>query len=90
MTNMNESVVYLHGGMSGELLFDDLWTLDLKTLKWTCTEQSHLLPCARAAHSSISVNQNLYIFGGIDKNGTALDDLWKYNTGNLTIRQLIS
>lgn len=80
MINHSDSYIYLHGGMSQDNIFDDLWVLDLKKMSWTQIDQAqNSSPSARAAHGGISVNNNLYIFGGIGQTGLALDDLWKYD-----------
>jgi len=83
MINVNEKFIYLHGGMSGTGIFDDLWKLDLGQMAWTrISFDEGKRPGARAAHGGICVGKFLYIFGGLCVSGTALDDLWKYDTGN--------
>jgi N-acetylneuraminic acid mutarotase len=82
MINHNDELIYLHGGMDEHRLYDDLWTLDLKLMEWKDQNQEVNLPCARAAHGGISVNNFLYVFGGINSNNMALDDLWRYDIGN--------
>ena len=81
MINKNEEIIYLHGGMNGDTIFDDLWALDLKSIAWKKIIFKHddTKPCARAAHGGISVDKLLFIFGGIDSSGNALNDLWKYD-----------
>lgn len=73
----------MHGGMHDDELFDDLWILNLKALQWqrVDTSTSTSSPKARAAHGGISHQDSIYIFGGIDADGQALDDLWKFDTG---------
>lgn len=80
----NENKLYLHGGMNGEEIFDDLWCLDLKQLSWTkvvVDGEGEKRPCARAAHGGVWINQGLFIFGGLAQSGQALDDLWKFDIG---------
>lgn len=83
MINLNDEYIYLHGGMNEDTLFDDLWLLDMKNLSWKQVDfdRSNSYPCERAAHGGISINNDLFIFGGISKSGSALDDLWKFDTG---------
>lgn len=78
MINYNDELIYLHGGMSEDEIFNDLWVLDLKQMSWRKIKDNGG-PCARTAHGGICVGNNLYIFGGY-KDGGALDDLWKYDT----------
>lgn len=86
MINYNEELIFLHGGMQNEHLFDDLYTLNLKTMNWSeiTSNVETVRPCSRAAHGGVNINNNLFIFGGINAEGNALDDLWKYDIGNLT------
>ena len=82
MINFNDQFIYLHGGMSSAGIYADFWKLDLGKMAWINME---LLggqgPPGRAAHGGISIGKYLYLFGGLHENGTALDDLWKYDTG---------
>jgi N-acetylneuraminic acid mutarotase len=87
MLNFQDEMIFLHGGMNLEHIYDDLWCLNLKTIKWQRVnyDTNKPYPQPRAAHGGITINKNIYIFGGLSKSGQALDDLWKYNTGNLKI-----
>lgn len=81
--DQNEKLIYLHGGLNGEQIFDDLWTLDLKNFVWKQIEiVCGIKPSARASHGGVYINGLLFIFGGLSLNGTALDDLWKFNISN--------
>lgn len=84
--------IYLHGGMSEDKIFDDLWKIDMKKLCWSSLTSSTTysgannsascsMPCARAAHGGVSIQASLFVFGGLAETGLALDDLWKYDTG---------
>jgi Rab9 effector protein with kelch motifs len=86
MFNYNDEQIYLHGGMNGDSYYDDLWSLDLKIMKWSEVKfnksDSSKYPCKRAAHGGVCIDNKFYIFGGLDaKNGCALDDLWMFNVG---------
>ena len=84
MMNFNDELVFMHGGMRDENILEDLWSLNLKTMSWSELNQNDgVRPCSRAAHGGICINKNLYIFGGINSGGSALDDLWKYDIGKL-------
>lgn len=75
--------VLVHGGMSGDQIFGDLYIADRSQLdsgvcEWrqvTCPDRQ---PVARAAHSSAAHNNSLYIFGGFT-GSEALDDLWRFD-----------
>lgn len=79
MINHNDEFVYLTGGMNDSRVYDDLWILDLKKMKWKKIESNDVKPCARAAHGAVSINKFLYLFGGMDSDGNVLNDLWKYD-----------
>lgn len=80
MLNYNDELIYMFGGMNNDTLFDDLWVLDLKKMTWNRqTSSDEVKPSARAAHGGVCINNNLYIFGGMDAHGNVLDDLWKYD-----------
>lgn len=81
----NEDKLYVHGGVNENVFYDDLWVFDLKQMNWDKVNCKQTIPEARAAHGGISVNNNLYIFGGIGSTGLALDDLWKYDISNFNI-----
>ena len=92
MLNYKDDLVYLHGGMSEDAMFDDFWCLNLKTIVWQLVEfdksDMEKFPCARAAHGGVCINRSVYIFGGIDPAGAALNDLWKFNVGKYHHRKL--
>lgn len=79
MISHNDDKLFIHGGVNEDVFYNDLWIFDLKGMNWTKIDSKHPWPEARAAHGGISVNNNLYIFGGIGSVGLALDDLWKYD-----------
>lgn len=82
MVNVNNQLIYMHGGMNSEGLLDDFWVLNVKEFTWSRVPvEGSVRPCARAAHGAVSVGKAVYIFGGMHGNGGALDDLWKYETG---------
>lgn len=54
-----------------------------RNLPWQ--QQSGDLPPARANHSMVVIDSNVYLFGGEDSGkGNSLNDLWKYDEGNST------
>lgn len=75
--------LYVHAGMTGPNILDDLHYTEISDLKsdcaWTKQSTSGRQPVARAAHSSAPHNQHFYIFGGFTGQ-QALDDLWRFDT----------
>ncbi|KYQ92341.1 Kelch repeat-containing protein [Tieghemostelium lacteum] len=56
---------YLFGGYDGQSLLNDLYILDLETLEWSKpTVQGDHIPSPRCGHSSITIGNKLYVFGG--------------------------
>lgn len=73
--------LFVHGGMAGADIFDDLFCLDLVSgaaSRWHQLQASG--PCARAAHGGAILKDRLFIFGGLGKDG-ALDDMWSFDIG---------
>ena len=76
-----ETNVYLHGGMAGTSVFDDMYKLNTVTYTWTSLSPTGDVPEARTAHAATAVKQNLFVFGGMSGIGSALDDFYMLNTG---------
>ncbi len=72
--------ILVHGGMAGPTFYDDLHVLDLDRNVWQKVKQKKGNPCARAAHGGVVVGTDLYIFGGMNRDG-ALDDAYRLDTG---------
>lgn len=59
--------VVISGGYNGDLMFSDVWRLDLSTLLWTCLRNC-ILPSPVYFHSTaLTPEGRMYIFGGIVK-----------------------
>ncbi|KAK7163865.1 hypothetical protein R3I94_002546 [Phoxinus phoxinus] len=71
------SGVYIHGGMSGETLHDDMFLLDTETMKWEKVKAEGEIPPGVAAHSSVSCGKNIFIFGGMTSEG-ATNSMYKF------------
>ncbi|KAF5292018.1 hypothetical protein FQA39_LY14135 [Lamprigera yunnana] len=62
--------VFINGGYDGDMVFDDLWRLDLSSMQWTFIEKC-ILPKPTYFHSSaISPEGKMYVFGGIHAGDT--------------------
>lgn len=71
--------VYLHGGMAGNVFFDDLHVFDFESSTWTRADPLEGQPSARAAHGGIACDRRMIIFGGMNDTG-ALNDLFTLDT----------
>jgi N-acetylneuraminic acid mutarotase len=86
LINYNDQLIILHGGLNENELFDDLWSVDFNKMEWKeifFSKEESRFPLKRAAHGGVSINNNIYIFGGIGPDNAALDDLWKFDLGRL-------
>jgi len=64
------------------MLFDDFHMIDLAAPNPSWTEvENELKPPARAAHNVAVIGKDIYIYGGLSSDGSALPDLWKFDTG---------
>lgn len=56
--------VFITGGLDGDVIFKDLWRLNLKTMQWTFFECT--LPRPTYFHAvAVTPQGRLYVFGGI-------------------------
>jgi len=59
--------VVISGGYNGDRVFNDVWRLNLSTLRWTRLREC-ILPCPVYFHSAaLTPEGRMYIFGGIVK-----------------------
>lgn len=63
------------GGTDGQQWFNDVWTFDPKTNKWTMLDCIGYIPAPREGHSAALVKDVMYIFGGRTEHGDDLGDL---------------
>jgi hypothetical protein len=88
LLSLNNSRLYLHGGMDGRTFFSSLYSLDIneKPPRWnehsSTSSSSH--PMARAAHGGVSIESTstLVLFGGLSRSGQALNDTWSWSSNN--------
>uniref|UniRef100_A0A8B9CZP0 Rab9 effector protein with kelch motifs n=1 Tax=Anser brachyrhynchus TaxID=132585 RepID=A0A8B9CZP0_9AVES len=70
----------VHGGLAGDVFYDDLFCIDTNDLTWVKIPASGDVPGGRASHASAVFRDHLYIFGGIGPAGT-LNTTHKYHIG---------
>lgn len=76
--------VYCFGGMAGTKFYNDLHMLDLEKGMWVTPKvKKRSMPEARTSHVAVSSGSDIYVFGGLNKEGAALDDLWKLDTSTM-------
>ncbi|TSL28273.1 Rab9 effector protein with kelch motifs [Bagarius yarrelli] len=73
------SVLYVHGGMTGEKFHSDMFFLDTESLKWERVKAKGDVPPGTAAHSAVASGKNVYIFGGMTANG-ASNSMYKFQS----------
>lgn len=74
-TNYYKNKLYVFGGWNGSRMINDLYILNVGTLRWSKAAYSGEVPTPRAGHSAVVMGSNLVVFGGGD--GTNyLNDLY--------------
>lgn len=61
----NDIHVFISGGYDGLTVFDDIWKLELSTLRWTLIETCTLALPSYFHSSAVTPEGKMYIFGGI-------------------------
>lgn len=74
-----DSKIYIHGGMAGEKIHNDMYSLDTRNMKWEKVQTKGDIPPGVAAHSAVVLGKNIYIFGGITADG-ASNSMYRFNT----------
>ena len=68
------------GGYGGSHnLFNDTWSFNIPTRKWTELQCTGSIPSPRAGHGAVLVGDVMYVFGGRTSDGTYLGDLTAFN-----------
>jgi N-acetylneuraminic acid mutarotase len=67
------------GGHSGRHDFNDTWSFNVSTRKWTKLQCTGSVPSPRAGHAAVLVGDVMYVFGGDTIDGTNLGDLTAFN-----------
>jgi N-acetylneuraminic acid mutarotase len=63
------------GGYGGQHNYNDTWSFDISSRKWTELQCTGSIPSPRAGHAAVLIDDVMYIFGGYT-GGNALDDLY--------------
>ncbi|SRR6266446_1939008 len=66
------------GGIDGHY-YNDTWSFDISTRKWTELQCTGSIPSPRSGHAAVLVDDVMYVFGGSAIGGTYLGDLIAFN-----------
>ncbi|KAI9811267.1 MAG: Negative regulator of mitotic exit [Phylliscum demangeonii] len=67
--------LFLFGGTDGVQWFNDVWTFDPRTNRWSQLDFIGHIPLPREGHAAALVGDVMYIFGGRTEEGNDLGDL---------------
>ncbi|KAM7431999.1 hypothetical protein ABFA07_017498 [Porites harrisoni] len=76
--------IYVHGGMAGTDMFDDLYRFNTVNHTWSKLQPTGQAPCSRTAHAAACIGRKIIIHGGMNSVGAALDDVYTLDTETLT------
>ncbi|KAF8499855.1 hypothetical protein F5888DRAFT_1888794 [Russula emetica] len=71
--------IIIFGGYDGQHVFNDTWSFNISTRKWTELQCTGSIPFPRAAHAAVLVGDVMYVFGGRAIDRTNLGDLAAFN-----------
>jgi hypothetical protein len=67
------------GGCDDPHDFNDTWSFNISTRKWTEIQCTGSIPPPRAAHAAVLIGGIMYLYGGSTYDGTRLGDLTALN-----------
>ena len=70
------------GGCGGPHVFNDTWSFDISTRKWTELQCTGTRPPPRASHAAVLIDDVMYVFGGRTVGRTNLGDLTAFNVSS--------
>jgi len=77
------SILIVSGGSNQEIpmFFGDVHMLDIARNVWMqpAPASSRTVPAGRDGHAMVLVDETVYIFGGVNKEGEKLADLWSFS-----------
>ncbi|KAJ7169697.1 hypothetical protein C8R46DRAFT_1265035 [Mycena filopes] len=77
-----ENRIIVFGGTDGQYHYNDTWTYDLTTRKWSELQCIGFIPSPREGHAAALVDDVIYIFGGRGVDGKDLSDLAAFKISN--------
>jgi N-acetylneuraminic acid mutarotase len=67
------------GGTGNRHDYNDTWSFDILTRKWTELQCTGSIPSPRAGHAAVLIDDIMYVFGGLASDGTYRGDLTALN-----------
>ena len=67
------------GGRGDPHDFNDTWSFNISTRKWTELQCTGPIPSARTTHTAVLIDDVMYVFGGSTTRETCLGDLTVLN-----------
>jgi Kelch motif len=64
------------GGYGDQHYYNDTWSFDISTRKWTELQCTGSIPSPRRSHAAVLVDDVMYVFGGFSVDKEYLDDLY--------------
>ncbi|KAJ7107616.1 hypothetical protein C8R43DRAFT_1044594 [Mycena crocata] len=77
-----ENRIIVFGGTDGQYHYNDTWSFDLTTRKWSELQCIGFIPSPREGHAAALVDDVIYIFGGRGVDGKDLSDLAAFKISN--------
>ena len=67
------------GGCAGPHTFNDTWSFNISTRKWTEVQCTGSIPSPRSSHAAVLIDDVMYVYGGRTVDKTQLSDLTAFN-----------
>ncbi|KAF8492373.1 hypothetical protein F5888DRAFT_1858822 [Russula emetica] len=67
--------IIIFGGYDGQHVFNDTWSFNISTRKWTELQCTGSIPSPRGGHAAVLIDDVMYVFGGRAIDGTNLGGL---------------
>ncbi|PPQ64520.1 hypothetical protein CVT26_002059 [Gymnopilus dilepis] len=77
-----EDQIIVFGGTDGKYHYNDTWSFNLQTRRWTELNCIGFIPSAREGHAAAIVGNVIYVFGGRGIDGKDLSDLAAFKISN--------
>ncbi|KIK70799.1 hypothetical protein GYMLUDRAFT_66014 [Collybiopsis luxurians FD-317 M1] len=74
--------IMIFGGTDGQYHYNDTWSFDLTTRKWSELTCIGFIPAPREGHAAALVDDVMYVFGGRGVDGKDLNDLAAFKLSN--------
>jgi N-acetylneuraminic acid mutarotase len=70
--------LWLFGGETGNGLTNEMWMYDITSNQWSLIDSSNKPPARSRHKTACAYDSSCFVFGGMDANGKALNDLWRF------------